>query len=104
MNKVERILGMRMARMFGSDDTEEQSVMASSNHLNYLTATNTNDLGNNSKQLDCIERDSTETDLFYLSEKSKAYRINEWQAAWNVTNAIQVFYSICIKLEPVLEF
>ena len=34
--------------------------------------------------------DLSDNDLFSLNDKSRANRINEWQAAWNVTNAIQV--------------
>ena len=49
-----------------------------------------------SPQVDAFEnefalgRDSSGTNFFLFSERSSANRIDEWQAGWNVTNAIQV--------------
>jgi hypothetical protein len=45
-----------------------------------------------------IESDCSDFDLNSLSSK-KVYRINEWEAAWNVTNAIQVkkMFFICYQ-------
>lgn len=69
---------------------EEQLIMEPTAQPTNYSSTQRNSI--NTQQIDCIEREPTENDLFYLHEKSKANRINEWQAAWNVTNAIQVFH------------
>jgi len=74
----------------------------SSNH-SYNTTSNNNNNNNNilddskaTKQVDGfddnfkLERDFSDNDLFSYHDKSSANRIDEWQAGWNVTNAIQV--------------
>jgi hypothetical protein len=40
-----------------------------------------------------LERDFSDNDLYSYHDKSNADRIDEWQAGWNVTNAIQVAFS-----------
>jgi len=37
-----------------------------------------------------FQRDESDSDLNSFHDKSSAHKIDEWQAAWNVTNAIQV--------------
>ena len=37
-----------------------------------------------------FQRDESDSDLYSFHDKSSAHKIDEWQAAWNVTNAIQV--------------
>lgn len=97
MNKLEKFFGRSVFGRY--DDKEEQLIMNSTTNLNYSStydiSSNTNEnnnTSNKSRQIDCIERDVTENDLFYLDEKSKAHKIDEWQAGWNVTNAIQVAF------------
>lgn len=43
-----------------------------------------------------LERDLTDNDLHSLNEKSYSNRIDEWQAAWNVTNAIQGMFVVSL--------
>jgi hypothetical protein len=53
---------------------------------------------NNVSQIDAIQGDAefilksdlSDNDLHSYNSKTRFNRINEWQAAWNVTNAIQV--------------
>lgn len=68
----------------------------SSNH-NYNATSNTNiSDSKTNKQVDGfddnfrLERDFSDNDLYSYHDKSSANRIDEWQAGWNVTNAIQV--------------
>ena len=42
------------------------------------------------KQIDTMSQLSSDNDLYDYNDKSNANRINEWQAGYNVTNAIQV--------------
>jgi hypothetical protein len=37
-----------------------------------------------------FQPDESDSDLYSFHDKSSAHKIDEWQAAWNVTNAIQV--------------
>jgi hypothetical protein len=39
-----------------------------------------------------FQRDESDSDLYSFHDKSSAHKIDEWQAAWNVTNAIQVIF------------
>ena len=41
-------------------------------------------------QMDTISQCTSDNDLYEYHDKSSANRIDEWQAAYNVTNAIQV--------------
>jgi len=41
-------------------------------------------------QIDTMSQLSSDNDLYDYNDKSNANRINEWQAGYNVTNAIQV--------------
>jgi hypothetical protein len=89
MNRFEKVVTAGITKIVPTyHHNEEQLIMESSEQPNYSST--------QQKNIDCIERDFTENDLFYLHEKSKANRIDEWQAAWNVTNAIQV--SLCISI------
>jgi hypothetical protein len=45
------------------------------NHQNYYTDQHDDSIGN---------------DLHSYNDKTKRNQINEWQASWNITNAIQV--------------
>lgn len=40
-------------------------------------------------------RDQSRSDLNFYSERSKSNQIDEYQAAWNITNAIQVKIIFC---------
>ncbi|CAF0948778.1 unnamed protein product [Brachionus calyciflorus] len=48
------------------------------------------------KPFDSIESNIISNDLHLYSEKTKANRINEYQAAWNVTNAIQGMFVVSL--------
>ena len=37
-----------------------------------------------------LQREYSTNDLYEVNDKTVVNRINEWQAGWNVTNAIQV--------------
>jgi vesicular inhibitory amino acid transporter len=43
-----------------------------------------------------FDRDTTDTDLHSMSGKSYSNRIDEWQAGWNVTNAIQGMFVVSL--------
>jgi hypothetical protein len=64
------------------DEDELVSISNENNTMYNATASATT--------VDAVSQDYSDSDLFSLHDKSRANRINEWQAAWNVTNAIQV--------------
>ena len=79
-----------------NNDLNEESILMSPTTVNYSTQLNHDDDDEVNyqniehgahKQTDHVD---LENDLYSYSEKSNNNRINEWQAAWNVTNAIQV--------------
>jgi hypothetical protein len=84
MYKFEKIINKAFPTYYPN---EEQLIMESTETINYSSTQN-----DKTDQIDSIERELTEVDLFHMNQKSKANRINEYQAAWNVTNAIQVIY------------
>lgn len=47
------------------------------------------------QHIDTLSQLSSDNDLYDYNDKSNANRINEWQAGYNVTNAIQVRVKTC---------
>jgi hypothetical protein len=75
---------------------EDTILLQPSSNFNYNTTANNSNDSKENKQVDGfddnfrLERDFSDNDLFSYHDKSSANRIDEWQAGWNVTNAIQV--------------
>jgi hypothetical protein len=83
-----------------SGNKEDTILLQPSSNHSYNTTSNNNINNINdsktSEQVDGfddnfkLERDFSDNDLFSYHDRSSANRIDEWQAGWNVTNAIQV--------------
>jgi hypothetical protein len=75
---------------FGNDSTKSNY---NTNEAENNNATNNEEYQNyKPRVIDGLDRDYSDNDLFEYSERACSHKINEWQAAWNVTNAIQVEY------------
>ena len=75
---------------FGNDSTKSNY---NTNETENNNATNNDEYQNfKPRVIDGLDRDYSDNDLFEYSERASSHKINEWQAAWNVTNAIQVEY------------
>ena len=89
MNRFEKFISTGITKIMPTYHHNEELLIMESSQMNYSSTQN--NIEESPEHIDCIERELTQNDISYLHEKSKANRINEWQAAWNVTNAIQVY-------------
>lgn len=66
------------------------------NYTEIYSVENNDGLSRVENLIDGNDDDDDDDDLILYTENSASHRIDEWQAAWNVTNAIQVNNHFCM--------
>ena len=98
MNEIGDTFRSKLPNITGKVKTSEDSILLKPiAPMNYNTLNDNNNNVNENELVDGFEnpnfkmdRDFSDTDLLSFHDRSNHNKIDEWQAGWNVTNAIQV--------------
>jgi hypothetical protein len=96
MQKIGVFVRSKVPVFVRNNNLNEESILMGSSSINYSTQINRDQSFNNNDDYQnendqSFQIDHVDNDTFSFNEKINHNQINEWQAAWNVTNAIQVY-------------
>lgn len=107
MQKFGVYIRSKMPILSGNNQLNEEAILLPTRNISASNITSvSNDMATSyqSQQVDALdenfrlEKDVSGNDFHIMNDKSSQNLIDEWQAAWNVTNAIQVILFLLVRI------